>query len=278
MTLRTTRQMLIALTAAAGLSAGVARADYVNNFDAAPYSTNNGTSLSAIGNDNVTGTAWTVSAGGGTSAIASTANPFGGSGGHLRITDTSTANAVTARLNLASVLNLTNTFTVSFKTTDTSLAGGSNAIISFGEDSLFGNLNHWLQVSLATDTLNTVIVTYRTASLGGSALSFRAKQADGTSNFVYTDSSYFDVLAKINPTTYQYESLKINGVEQLGLGTIPATMYVPATVTPASAFRFYSGSATTGTIDIDNVSIAIPEPATLGLLTIGGLMMLSRQR
>lgn len=268
----------------AGLLAGAARADYVNNFDTAPYSTNNGVRLNAIGADNVSGTSWIVftqapaNLGVNFDAVASTVNPFGGSGGHLRITDTAAVSQqnIAARLDLSPVLpNLTNTFSISFKLATTGVNYHSGGIF-FGANNDFDLSQNWFYISPGAG--GRVNINYRDAALGGTASSFFAKQADGTTEFLAAAGSYFDVFAQINPTTYEYESFKINGVEQIGLGTNPATLFIPATTTPAKVFRFFSGAGTVGTVDIDNVSIIpIPEPATLGLLALGGLMMVTRR-
>ena len=90
----------------------------------------------------------------------------------------------------------------------------------------------------------------------GPQASFRAKNSNGTSYFTYTDSAYFDISFTVNPKTHQYTSIKIGGIEQLGLGANPSTAYINSTVeTPGCYFRLYSLTSTTGTVDIDDLKV-----------------------
>lgn len=260
------------------------QAQISTSFEGAEYIS--GSRLSTI-TDSQIGTVWTVYSSNGTvgttgDAVVTTAHPADGLK-NLRLTDTDATKNMSARISLASTMPSANLMTISFKLSLSSITGTNGVVnILLGDGpALSTATNNWLYLGVngANDSTapNTLSLNYRTTA-GGATSSFYLKNANATVyNFV--DSQYLDLSFAIDKTTNQYTSIKLNGVEQLGLGANPATPYIYATTTPGSVFQFYTTSGATGTVDIDSLSV-VPEPSTFALLgtaLLSGLVWGRRQ-
>lgn len=273
--------------AATLLTSATASAAYINGFEGAEYVA--GTSLSSI-TDSLSGNTWSVySTNGGTSvssAIASSAHPASGSS-HIRLSDTASSNIGTM-LNLGSgaTAMLTQPVVISFKAASLTTPTNSVNSLSIGDNNSFGSTKSWAAVSFSTT--NTVVIS--AYKWGESYTGFSARNANGT-YMTITPGTYISFEFTLDPTTYAYSSIKVNGVEQMGIAfTDPVVGSIPTSLkaTPTSSavlsattdryLKLWSGSGNVATFDVDDLSItAVPEPASAALMGLGSLLLLRRR-
>ena len=265
-------------------------AQYVSSFEGSEYVAGQ-TLTTGLREDSVAGKFWRIVIGGtGSTATATvgTSNPATGTK-HLRIVDPSTvANFnISANLDLTTAVSsvVTKPFTVSFRGSTTGITTNFSGVnYSFGPDVSQGGFSsynpatplavqaQWLNVNVdnttftptgGTTTNRGLLITILTSRAGTTSISFRPRQADGRTLSTWADGGYFTVSATIDPYTFAYTSIVVNGVEQIGIARdslngnlIPATsFYIPANATPNSTFRFYSNSGNSGTADLDDLSV-----------------------
>lgn len=160
-----------------------------------------------------------------------------------------------------------------------STANGVN--FSFGTRGAFTNYNaaspsqassQWLSVAIDTTpfsptggapTSRGFLITILNSRAGATSIAFRPRQADGHTLATWTEGGDFTVSAVIDPASFAYRSIVVNGVEQIGIaknslnGTvIPADQFfIPASATPDTTFRFYSTSANIGSVQLDRLEL-----------------------
>lgn len=271
-------------------SSRITASQYVSSFEESEYIA--GQPLTTgLREDAIAGKFWRVAVGGTNStatANVATVNPATGSK-HLRIIDPSTAANynISANLDLTTAVSsvVTKPFTVTFRGSTTGITTNLSGVnYSFGPDVSSGGFSsysaaspqasqsQWLNINADATTLTPtggtttnrgLLITILTARAGATSITFRPRQADGKTLATWADGGYFTVSVTIDPNTFAYTSIVVNGVEQIGLAkdslngnVIPASsFYIPANATPKNTFRFYSNSANSGTADLDDLSV-----------------------
>lgn len=272
-------------------TASAASANYSSGFEGVEYVLNNSISGTT---DNTVGSAWVVQTSGSDAirdanldVTTSGTNPASGAK-HLLLVDTKSQGAITARLNMSSVMPKDDIFTLSFKIAPTLTgSGGIAGSLLFGDSGGFydGGKNYWTRIGIsgadAGASANTLTLYYK-ASLASATTTFTLKNANGT-NFSYTAGAYLDFSLTFDATGKKYSSIKLNGIEQLGLSGNPSIAYVltTAAATPGSEFQFFTTTnyTSTGTIALDTLSLSggaqIPESACVALITGVGILLLA---
>lgn len=265
-------------------------AEYVGSFEGSEYVPGQ-TLTTGIREDSVAGKFWNIPIGGtGSTATASVSSANPGTGAkHIRIVDPSTAANfnVSANLDLSTAVGsvITKPFTITFRGSTTGVTTNYSGInFSFGPEASLGGFasfnpaaplasqSQWLSVNTDTTTFTPtggtttnrgVLIPILTSRAGATSVNFRPRQADGKTLATWADGGYFTVSATIDPHTLSYTSIKVNGVEQIGIaknslnGTvIPSDQFfLPASAIPKSTFRIYSSSSNSGTADLDDLSV-----------------------
>lgn len=254
--------------------------DYSTGFENTAYS-GNGTRLSFT--DPTSGNTWTTvvssgSLGATINSVSSQANPAGGIGNHLRFFDLSTTQGAGTYLNTGATTagNSSQSLRIAFKYAVTSSSGSSGNGMNFGDGPAtpynFGN--NWVEISAGRDSgsltnhYRAIFMNYNTGP-GTGKTTANTYKADGT-YFNYVPGTYVSIVCLINPITFQYQSIQVNGVEQLGMKVasgllpgIPAVAYAPMTsaaTAPLSYCHMFSNSAGTATFDVDDVVFALMTP------------------
>ncbi len=252
---------------------------FSSGFEYSAYS-GSGTRLNFT--DPNSGSDWTTvvnsgSLGASIDAYSSQANPAGGSGNHIRLIDAAT-NTIGTYLNTGATTtgSSNQSLRVAFKYAVTTSTGNSGNGLTFGDGpvSPYGFGNDWVAIRSGRDSgsltypYRAIFINYDTAP-GVSKTEAQAYKADGT-YYNFVPGSYVNIVFKINPVTFQYQSIKVDGVEQLGMTVsnglragIPAVAYVPMTSTtnaPLSYFHLYSSSSATNTYDVDDVIFGLMTP------------------
>lgn len=274
----------LALTALAS----TAQAAYINGFESAEYV--DGVRLSSI-TDTTSGNPWILYSSNGTfgsgiDATASTARPASGSA-HIRLADGLSSANVSARIDLgaSATAMLTQPVVISYKVTASAKPTEGTASVSIGDSAAFNTNKVWASINWSSS--NTIIVQgYQWGVTGYNG--FTARNADG-SYLIVTPGTYANIRFMLDPTTYTYSSIQINGIEQLGItwsgGSIPAALKATSSsgvVLNPNTDRYlkaWSGSTNVATYDVDDVRLeAVPEPVSLSVMGLGcGLMLLRRR-
>ncbi|HEV7300137.1 MAG TPA: hypothetical protein VGN72_12280 [Tepidisphaeraceae bacterium] len=232
--------------------------------------------------DSTTNTTWTLGStngviGSSLRTFASTAHPASGDT-HVRFADANTSHNMYASLALPSPGSAP--FNINFDLATSGFVGGGDAgKVIFGTSSTTAVVNSWFAFSPDTYAAGpTFAFLYKSTSASSNPNStFKPRNANGTS-MILTAGEYVNLNFQIDPANFQYTSLTVNGVEQIGNAV--TTAYAPTTATPGSVFRLVGGSSTQLTYDLDNISVAaVPEPSALviGLLAATGLTLRRRR-